>query len=77
MFIHLKIYKIIFVSFPVFPLEYTDAFWIFLLLFAMFDMFFLVNIFPHFYDQIKHKAGSRFHPTKTNKPMETLQAKQS
>ena len=38
---------------------------------------FFVRIFPHFYDQMKHKAGNRFYPpNKNNKPMETRQTKQ-
>ena len=42
-----------------------------------FLMWFFVNIFTHFYDQIKHKAGNRFYPpTNNNKPMKTLQTKQ-
>ena len=63
--------------FCVFPLEHIYVFWIFLLLFPMLDKVFCKD-FTTFYNQIKHKAGNRFHPpTKNNKPMDTLQTKQS
>ena len=38
------------------------------------SIWFFVKIFPHFYDQIKHKADNRLHPpTGNKKPMESLQ----
>ena len=76
MCIHLQIYEIIFVSFCVFLLENFYVFWMFLL-FSKFAMIF-VRIFPHFYNQIKYKAGNRFYPPKKNsKPMEICQTKQT
>ena len=47
MCIHLKIYETIFLSFCVFPLKHFDVFWMFLLLSAIFDMFFCKD-FPTF-----------------------------
>ena len=66
---HLKIYKTIFACFCVFPLEHFDIFWMFLLLFAIFNIYGFFKTFPLFYDQIKHKGGNRLYSlTKNNKP---------
>ena len=66
MCIHLKIYEIICLLLFV-PIGtvccwmFFDVFWIFLLLFAMFYCclpWFSLTIFPHVYDQTKHKGGN-------------------
>ena len=76
MFMHLKIYNVIIVSFCVFVLEHFDVFKMFLLLLAMFHVVFCIKTFPHFYDQIKHRVGSKFYPpTKNNKHMQTIETK--
>ena len=75
--IHLKIYEIIFASFYVFQLEHFDVFWMFLLFLPILIWLF-VKILPHFFDNVKHKTGNKFYPpTKSNKPMESLQIKQT
>ena len=53
------------------------AFWCFFECFYCFPclIWFFVKIFPYFYNQIKHKAVTRFCPPNKNKPMETLQTK--
>ena len=74
----LKIYVTIFAYFSVFSLEHFEIFWMFFFAVSCFCYRFFLKIFPYFYDQIKHKAGNRFYlPTKNNKPIETLQIKQS
>ena len=41
-------------------------------------IWFFEKIFPHFYNQIKHKAGNRFYPpNKNNKLIEILQTTQT
>ena len=71
--IHLKIHEITFVSFCMFLLEYFHVFECFYCCLPRLICFF-VKIFPHFYEEIKHKTGNRFHsPTGNNKLMESLQ----
>ena len=72
MYIHLKIYEIIFASFWVL--------WNILLFFESFycclsySLWISVKVFPHFYDHIKQQADNRVHPpTKNNKAMKTFQ----
>ena len=70
--IHLKIHEITFVSFCMFLLEYFYVFECFYCCLSRLIWFF-VKIFTHFYEQIKHKTGDRFHSTGNNKLMESLQ----
>ena len=65
MCVHLQVYEIIFVSFLC-----SWKPWCFLSVFPYLIWLF-VKIFPHFYNQIKHKADNRFYPpNKNNKSME-------
>ena len=76
MCIHLKIYQIMFVSFCVFLFEHFYVFWMFYCCWLC-SKWFSTETFPHFPNQMKQKAGSRFDPlNENNKLIETLETKQ-
>ena len=59
----------------------VGTFWCFFNVFTAFCCFwydFFITFFPHFYEQIKHKAGNRFYrPINNDKPIKTLKTKET